>query len=73
MFTDENGNMKGHNHGPAFGKKFDDCERCQELKNGAKPKSVSFRKDGDAQRAEEIRRHNCITSNCGNVCTAFDW
>lgn len=75
MFTDSNGNLKGHNHGPAFGKKFDDCERCQELKNGASAKTINIRnrRNDDLQRAEEIRNHNCQKNNCGIVCTAFDW
>ncbi len=73
MFTDTNGNLKGHNHGPNFGRKVDDCERCQELKNGAKPKSISIRANDDAIRAAEIKAHNCQKSNCGTVCTAFDW
>ena len=75
MFTDANGNMKGHNHAPNFGKKVDDCDRCQELKNGAKAKTISIRnrKQEDADRAKEIREHDCVKSHCSIVCTAFDW
>jgi hypothetical protein len=75
MFTDSNGNMKGHNHKPNFGKKVDDCDRCQQLKNGAPAKTVYIRDRNreDADRAREIREHNCQKSNCGIVCTAFDW
>lgn len=27
----------------------------------------------DEQRAREIREHDCRVSNCGPVCTAFQW
>lgn len=27
----------------------------------------------DEKLAREIREHDCLTSNCGPVCTAFQW
>jgi hypothetical protein len=51
------------------------CPRCAELANGspARSWSISRRRADDAARIAEIRRHNCTTSRCGTVCTAFDW
>lgn len=61
----------------AFGRpsKHTNCPRCEELKTGAKPRAwaISKAKQADAMRSKAIYAHNCIKSNCGPVCTAFDW
>lgn len=75
-----------HNHAPRFGQKFDGCPRCDELKAGAAPvqwfhsgiwdaarKRYLTAAEASAKRSEEIRNHNCKTSRCGVVCTAFQW
>lgn len=51
------------------------CPRCQELMQGSKPRRgwSDLRKQQDEQRLRDIRAHDCIKSNCGPVCTAFDW
>lgn len=64
-----------HNHGPNYGRRVQACPRCDELANGA-PAVQWF---GTRRAAEEartlaaIRAHDCTLSNCGPVCTAFDW
>lgn len=58
----------------AFGRKDASCPRCQELLNGAEAiKWAPNRAERDARRSAEIRAHDCKKSNCGPVCTAFDW
>jgi hypothetical protein len=55
------------------------CPRCIELSKGAKPRDgwqadYYSRKDSqDKARAKAIKNHDCIKSNCGAVCTAFEW
>ena len=67
--------MTKHNHGANFGKFVANCERCIELKNGAEPvKGWGFHnKQNEMNRIKAIREHDCVKSNCGVVCTAFDW
>jgi chorismate synthase len=63
-----------HSHGPNFGKKVDDCPRCEELKSGAEPVRWALsRRQQDEQRAAEIRAHDCKASGCSIVCTFGDW
>jgi len=63
----------------AFGRKDPNCTRCQELIKGASPragwqKSYYERKRQEEESFErELKSHNCETSNCGTVCTAFQW
>jgi len=57
--------------GPVFGKKTVGCPRCDELIAGAKPTSWNIKPQRDIMA--DIRAHNCKTSNCGPVCTAFEW
>jgi len=66
--------------GPKWGKKTPGCPRCDELLAGAAPReahaghqAAARRRDAEAQTAEAIRSHDCRTSGCGRVCTAFDW
>ena len=64
-----------HNHGPNFGRREAGCPRCDELTNGA-PAVMwrgSRRLIDEARTIAEIRAHDCTQSNCGPVCTAFDW
>lgn len=77
---DARGNLNGHNHQPNFGRKVDGCPRCSELANGAAPKVAPFwvqrsvaRRQAEAALSRAIAQHNCVTANCGSVCTAFDW
>ena len=59
----------------SFGRKDPSCPRCQELLKGA-PVRHGW---GHAKKVQEqrliaaIRNHDCKKSNCGIVCTAFDW
>ena len=75
----ESKTMTQHNHQVIFGRKEADCPRCEELKNGAKPRDgwqksyFVAKKRNEAARIEAIRNHNCVESKCGTVCTAFDW
>lgn len=58
----------------AFGRKDITCPRCQELLEGAPIRSWGLnRKAEENRRLAEIRAHDCRKSNCGPVCTAFDW
>lgn len=59
----------------AFGKKDPSCPRCQELLNGAEPRKSWHAKyyADQERRMQGIRSHDCVKSNCGPVCTAFDW
>ena len=51
------------------------CPRCQELSQGAQPRQ----RWGDRKRAgyerfvKDLKAHDCRKSQCGPVCTAFDW
>ena len=58
-----------------FGRYDIDCVRCQELMAGLEPRKGWgwLNKENEKRRSEAIRKHNCTTSNCGSVCTAFDW
>ena len=63
-----------HTHQVVFGRKVDGCPRCEELKAGAEPvKWAPSRREQDAQRAAEIRAHDCKKSGCSIVCTFGDW
>jgi hypothetical protein len=71
--------------GPVFGKKTPGCPRCDELIAGADAVQWARTRSkrcacgmlceiGDyVCRSCQIRAHNCAASNCGPVCTAFDW
>lgn len=60
---------------PVFGRKTPGCARCDELIAGAPSVkwSSAIRADQEASRIHAIRNHNCVTSRCGPVCTAFEW
>ena len=72
-----------HNHTckMAFGRpsKHSNCPRCEELKQGSAPRkgwitATSIRKDLYSKSiSQQIREHSCLKSNCGPVCTAFEW
>ena len=64
----------------AFGRyEPDTCERCQQLVDGAprrtRPRIEAIKrlKREEERRNRDIENHNCERSNCGPVCTAFDW
>lgn len=66
--------------GPAFGRKTPGCPRCDELLAGAAPRqahaghlAAQRRAEFDDALARDIRDHNCHTSGCGVICTAFQW
>lgn len=61
--------------GPVFGRKSAGCPRCDELLSGKPPVlwSGALRARNEAQTLAAIRAHDCRTSRCGPVCTAFDW
>lgn len=68
--------MSGHNHElNPFGRREPGCPRCDDLASGeAQPKKWGpSRKQQDAERAAEIRDHDCRKANCGLVCTFGDW
>ena len=57
-------------------KRYDsDCPRCQELINGAEARKGWgwHKKEEEARRSAAIKNHDCKKSNCGIVCTAFEW
>ncbi|MGQ4733384.1 hypothetical protein ACUN3E_37720 [Streptomyces sp. Ju416(a)] len=64
-----------HTHGPNFGRRVDDCGRCDELAAGAEPIrwNQSARQQEETRRIAEIRVHDCRASGCGPVCTYGDW
>lgn len=55
------------------------CKRCDELKNGAKPRAgwqksyFENKKQNEERFTRQLKNHNCEKSNCGVICTAFDW
>lgn len=63
--------------GLPFGKKAPEgtCKRCDELRNGSKPRQTmqSFKKEMEQREIEAIKNHNCKISGCGIVCTFGDW
>lgn len=62
----------------SFGRKDETCPRCQELLNGAEPRS-GWQKDYFAnKKMQELLslaqpEHDCEKSNCMAVCTFGDW
>ncbi len=56
-----------------------ECPRCVELANGSKPRDGWQKKYYETKAREEaqflrsLESHDCVKSNCGPVCTAFDW
>lgn len=62
----------------AFGrptKTLGDCQRCDELRNGAKPRESW---GADKKRREEafrasLKRHDCKQAGCSYICTFGDW
>jgi hypothetical protein len=66
-----------HNHDPnPFGRyqPAGECPRCDQLRSGAPAKpGWRSRTDDDAQRAAEIRAHDCRASRCSVVCTFGQW
>lgn len=61
--------------GPRFGRKTPGCPRCDELLAGAAPRTWggSAADVEYAQFRRDLEAHDCKASNCGPVCTAFDW
>jgi hypothetical protein len=66
--------------GPAFGRKTPGCPRCDELLAGAAPReahaghlAAQRRAQFEADTVRGIREHDCQTSGCGPICTAFQW
>ena len=64
-------------NGPVFGKRQpygSGCARCDELTLGAAPVvwSSTRRREIEAKQIRAIRAHDCKTSKCGPVCTAFE-
>ncbi len=61
--------------GPKWGKLTAGCRRCDELRFGASPRrGWGWRKREDLRcTLAAIKAHDCRKSNCGPVCTAFDW
>ena len=59
----------------SFGRKDDTCPRCRELLNGAPARSSWHKKHFDDQKKKHLQiiNHNCVSSGCGVVCTAFDY
>lgn len=58
-----------------FNRYDQNCPRCVELMNGSKPRAGwnDQKKKIEADTIKAIRSHDCQKSNCGPVCTAFDW
>ena len=59
----------------AFARLDPTCPRCKELSAGAPRRQwyAAYRNEQDRRRLADIRAHDCRTSKCGPVCTAFDW
>ena len=55
------------------------CPRCIELSEGAKPRDGWQKRYYETKKREKLqfmralKSHDCKKSNCGPVCTAFDW
>ena len=71
---------KPHNQGctMAFGRPTKDrgvCARCDELAAGAAPVKGwgQQKREAEARLSLAIKQHDCVKSNCGPVCTKFDW
>lgn len=68
-----------HSHGPNFGRRVDDCLRCQELKEGAEPVRWNVGRDsGGYPTRSEVSRHFAPGGPhergvCGPVCTFGDY
>ena len=61
--------------GPSFGRLTAGCPRCEELAQGAAPRSWNgaARKEQERQFSADLRAHRCADSRCGPVCTFGDW
>lgn len=61
--------------GPSFGRLTAGCPRCEELKNGAKPREMrgSRNRRMENERVLAILKHDCKKSGCAIVCTFGDW
>jgi hypothetical protein len=61
----------------SFGRKDTQCHRCVELLNGDAPRADhanrAFKAEQENNHIQNIKNHNCEKSNCGAVCTAFEW
>ncbi len=55
------------------------CPRCIELSMGSKPRDgwqkryYEDKARDERQFMQSLKNHDCTKSNCGIVCTAFDW
>jgi hypothetical protein len=65
-----------------FGRRGENCARCDELAAGAAPRALPYdptktRKADDEQRSAEIRAHfqseRHLSGGCGPVCTFGEW
>lgn len=63
--------MTKHTHPVVFGRKVEGCPRCNELQQGAPPRSWGRRPYHDPRKFPEPA-HVC-TAKCGPVCTAGEW
>jgi hypothetical protein len=64
--------------GPVFGRLAPrgECKRCDELRFGLPARqwaSAIAKRRCDAMRLEDIRKHDCVASRCGPICTFGDW
>ena len=64
-----------HTHRPNFGRKVSGCPRCLELANGAALRAGwnDLKIEFEKEQIRAIKNHRCSESNCGPVCTAFNW
>lgn len=68
--------VKGTRHtcgGPVFGRLAPrgECKRCDELRFGLPARQWARR--CDAISIADIRKHDCVASRCGPICTFGDW
>jgi len=60
--------------GPVWGRKTPGCPRCDDLIAGAEPVTWDIRpRESDASFSARLAAHDCKSSDCGPVCTAFDY
>jgi len=67
---DDNGNLKGHTHPPAFGKKVEGCTRCEDLRKGAPARRLNGgnRRQAEAQHLRDIEAHFNSTKHRSGGC-----
>ena len=59
--------------GPKWGRLTKGCPSCDEILTGKREPIRWYNKNQQMERIRAIQSHDCKKSNCGPICTAFDY